>query len=74
MSDKEGVLEAKLDILISDFQRFRDEQANINKELSTHSAEENKVQASISATQKWHTVIGTFMMSVLAYHLSQHGL
>ena len=74
MGDKEGVLEAKLDILIEDFQRFRQEQATINRELSSHSAEENKVQAGIATTQRWHKVIGTFMMGVMAYHLSRHGL
>lgn len=58
MGENERVLETKLDILIKDFQRFRDQQENVNKELAVHSLEEDKVQAKILATLKWHSVIG----------------
>ena len=58
MGENERVLETKLDILIKDFQRFRDTQETINKELGIHSLEEDKVQAKILATLKWHSVIG----------------
>lgn len=67
MSGKEDILETKLDILIVDFQRFRVDQEKVNNRISDHSVSEAKVQASILTTQRWHTVIGTFMMGVLAY-------
>ena len=73
MSGKEDVLETKLDILIVDFQRFREEQEKVNLKLSDHSREETGVQASILTTQKWHTVIGTFMMGVLGYLMVHTG-
>lgn len=68
------VISTKLDILISDFQRFRDSQEDINKELLEHSKAEDKVQASIQTTQKWHTVIGSFIVGVLALHIINNGL
>lgn len=74
MGGKEEVLEAKLDILIEDFQRFRDDQEKMNKEIQNHSSEENAVQAAIKSTQEWHTLIGGFILSVLAYHIMKHGL
>ena len=58
MGENERVLETKLDILIKDFQRFRDQQEKVNKELAAHSLEEDKMQARILATLKWHSVIG----------------
>ncbi len=58
MGENERVLETKLDILIKDFQRFRDHQEGVNKDLAKHSLEEDKVQARILATLKWHSVIG----------------
>lgn len=73
MSGKEDILETKLDILIKDFQRFREEQEKANAKSSDHSKNETAVQASILTTQKWHTVIGTFMMSVLGYHIMSTG-
>jgi len=36
MCGKEEVLEAKLDILIEDFQRFREEQEKMNKDIQKH--------------------------------------
>lgn len=62
---KESVLEAKLDILIEDFQRFRNMQETINKELTRHSSDETAVQAKILTTLKWHTVIGGFMATAI---------
>lgn len=73
MGDREeAVLETKLDILIIDFQRFREEQSKHNIARSKHAASEDKVQASILTTQKWHTVIGSSMVLVLAYLVTQH--
>ena len=74
MPGKEDVLEAKLDILIKDFQRFRHDQEEVNKELSRHSQDETNVQAAIKSTQEWHTIVGGFILSVLAYHIMKHGL
>ena len=61
MSEKENILEVKMDILIDDFKRFRNDQADVNKELSRHSRDETEVQAKILTTLKWHTVIGSAM-------------
>ena len=63
------VLETKLEILIKDFQRFRDEQRDVNKELTSHGTSETEVQAKILTTLKWHTVIGSFMMGTIMYLL-----
>ncbi len=68
MGDKEDAIVAtKLDILIKDFQRFREEQNTHNESRRVHAESEDKVQASILTTQKWHTVIGTFMMGILGW-------
>ena len=74
MGDKEEVLATKLDILIADFQEFKRDQKETNRDLRKHAVEEDKVQAGIATTVKWHTIIGSFMMSVLAYHIIAHGL
>jgi len=55
----------KLDILIKDFQRFRDNQEQVNKEISMHSTDEDKVQARILTTLKWHTIIGSAMTTAI---------
>jgi len=55
----------KLDILIKDFQRFRDNQEQVNKEIAMHSTDEDKVQARILTTLKWHTVIGSSMATAI---------
>jgi hypothetical protein len=47
-----------MDILIKDFQRFRKSQELVNKEITLHSTEEDKVQARILTTLRWHSVIG----------------
>ena len=65
MSEKENILEVKLNILIDDFKRFRDEQAQANKDLSRHSRDETEVQAKILTTLKWHTVIGSAMATAI---------
>jgi hypothetical protein len=62
---KSRLLETKMDILITDFQRFRDSQEQVNKELSRHSSEEDAVQMKILTTLKWHTVIGTGMVTAI---------
>jgi hypothetical protein len=69
-----GVLAAKLDILIADFQEFKKDQKETNRELRLHSVAEDKVQATIASTVKWHTIIGTFMMGIIAYHIKSHGI
>ena len=61
-----GVIETKLDILITDFQRSRKEQALVNKETKEHSSKEDEVQAKILTTLKWHTVIGGVYGAALA--------
>lgn len=69
-NDRElGVIETKLDILITDFQRFRKEQLSVNKETKEHSSKEDEVQAEILTTLKWHTAIGSFMMATIMYIL-----
>ena len=66
MNDKDqAVIETKLDILIKDFQRFRDSQESVNKELSRHSSDETEVQAKILTTLKWHTAIGGAMATAI---------
>lgn len=73
MSDQQvAVMDTKLEILIKDFQRFRDDQHLVNKELMKHGNEENEVQAKILTTQKWHTVIGSFMMGAISYLMYSH--
>ena len=70
MGDTEDAIVAtKLDILIEDFKRFRDDQHAHNESRRIHAESEDKVQASILTTQKWHTVIGTFMMGILGWLL-----
>ena len=64
-TEKEKLWNVKLDILIQDFQRFRKEQMIENKERSTHSTDEDKVQARILTTLKWHTAIGSAMASAI---------
>lgn len=59
------VLETKLDILISDFQRFKNEQHEVNKEMAMHANKENSGMARIITTLKWHTVIGTSMATAI---------
>ena len=72
MGERENaIVETKLNILIEDFQRFRKEQGEVNKNMATHSEEENGVQAKILTTLRWHTVIGTFMMSIIVYLVVQ---
>ncbi len=66
---EEAIIETKLGILIGDFQRFREEQRKVNKESREHSSSEDRVQAKILTTLKWHTVIGSFMMGVVMYLL-----
>lgn len=61
------VLETKLDILIKDFQRFREGQDKVNKELGDHSSEENAVQSKILTTLRWHSIIGTGMATAIGY-------
>lgn len=65
MGSEETVISTKLDILIVDFQRFRECQTKEMKEIFKHSVAEDTIQAKILTTQKWHTVIGSFMMSVI---------
>jgi len=72
--DSIEVVSTKLDILITDFQRFRNEQDKVSKALTKHSKDETEVQAKIATTQKWHTVIGSFIVGVLGYHIMKHGL
>lgn len=70
MGERENaILETKLGILIDDFQMFRKEQREVNKELTTHGTSETEVQAKILTTLKWHTVIGSFMMVTIMYIL-----
>jgi len=64
---EEAVIETKLNILITDFQRFRDEQRDVNKELTEHGSDETQVQAKILTTLKWHTIIGSFMMGMVMF-------
>lgn len=66
---EEGIIETKLDILISDFQRHRDDQVVVNKEVRQHSSDEDEVQAQILTTLTWHKRIGSFMMVTLMYIL-----
>lgn len=63
----EDIITTKLDILIKDFQRFRDEQVKENRKRIEHSAVEDKVQASIVTTLKWHTIVGSFMMGIVMF-------
>ena len=70
MEEREvGALLTKVDILIGDFQRFREEQRYVNRELTDHGNDETEVQAKILTTLKWHTVIGSFMMGTIMYLL-----
>ncbi len=73
MSDLEKLLEVKMDILITDFQRFRDMQEDMNRRIEVHSREEDKVQQQILTTQKWHTAIGTALIAVFAGHVMRGG-
>lgn len=61
------VIETKLDILIKDFQRFRDAQGKVNEALKEHSSEENSVQSKILTTLRWHSIIGAGVVSALGY-------
>lgn len=61
------VMETKLDILIMDFQRFRETQARVNEVLKDHSSEENAVQAKILTTLRWHSIIGAGLVSAMGY-------
>lgn len=61
------VIETKLDILIKDFQRFRDAQGIVNDALKEHSSEENSVQSKILTTLRWHSIIGAGVVSALGY-------
>ena len=70
MDEREAaVIATKLDILITDFQRFRDEQNAHNEARRLHAESEDKVQASILTTQRWHTRIGSAMASAILYIL-----
>ena len=74
MLDREViVLETKLDILIEDFQRFKTEQASVNKEMTKHASEENVVQSKILTTLKWHSTIGAGVIGATAY-MFIHGM
>lgn len=66
---EEAILQTKLDILIEDFQKYKEEQREVNKMLTKHSGDESQVQARILTTLKWHTVIGSFMMATIMYLL-----
>ena len=61
------VLEAKLDILIDDFQRFKKGQELVNKELSDDFSEEKTDMAKILTTLRWHSTIGAGMATVIGY-------
>jgi uncharacterized membrane protein len=75
MSEKEiAVIETKLDILIKDFQRFREKQDSINEGIVRHSSEESEVQAKILTTQKWHSTIGGFMMMAIVWLVTKEML
>lgn len=63
--EKEKLWDVKLNILITDFQRFRQEQMVENKERATHATDEDKVQARILTTLRWHTAIGSAMASAI---------
>ncbi len=68
MEEKELIkIETKLDILIADFQSFKIAQTKHNEARRAHAQSEDIVQASILTTQKWHTVIGGFMMTMVMY-------
>ncbi len=72
MGEKEvAVIETKVDILITDFQRFREKQDAINDGIVRHSSNETEVQAKILTTQKWHTTIGGFMMMAIVWLLTK---
>lgn len=73
MSELEKLLEVKMDILITDFQRFRDMQEDMNMRIDAHSREEDKVQQQILTTQKWHTAIGTAVIAACAGHILRGG-
>ena len=62
---EEGIIETKLDILIQDFQRSREEQLKVNKENKDHASKEDAVQSRILTTLRWHTAIGSFMILVI---------
>lgn len=68
----EATIAVKLDVLIEDFQRFRQEQMQHNKASINNTTEESKLQAKILTTQNWHTVIGSFMMGIIMYLLYLH--
>ena len=69
---REDVIATKLDILIEDFQEFKKEQKIHNLARMLHATDEDVVQAKILTTQKWHTVIGSFMIGVLMYLIYSH--
>ena len=72
MGEKEqAIIETKLDILITDFQRFREKQDSINDGIVRHSSSETEVQAKILTTQKWHTTIGGFMMMAIVWLMTK---
>lgn len=73
MGELEKLIEVKMDILIKDFQRFRDMQEAMNRRIDEHSREEDKVQQQILTTQKWHTAIGTALIAVFAGHVMKSG-
>jgi hypothetical protein len=57
------VIETKLDILIDDFQRFRDQDRNKIKELYKEVHKCNLSIAEMNTTLSWHKVIGASIIS-----------
>jgi len=62
-----GVLETKLDILISDFAQEHKETKEALRSLELKSVSTETTIATIWTTLKWHTVIGTFMVGLGVY-------
>ena len=65
MSASLEVIAERLDLLIADFQRFRNYQEEENKDRREHSNEEDKVQARILTELKWHRAIGASIVASL---------
>ena len=66
---EENILEVKMDILIKDFQRFRDSQEQVNKtltdELAKHFSDDSEIQSRILTTLKWHNAIGSSIIGAM---------
>jgi hypothetical protein len=63
--EKSSTIEAKLNILIADFQRFRTEQNERWSRQVEHTRTEDVTQAEIRSIVRWHSYIGAFFITTM---------